>query len=60
MYDKASKSELLRIAADLKSTADRLIDLCKEKDDKDDDDKDEKSGDIKLKSAALAKKMSEY
>ncbi len=60
MYDKASKSELIRIAAELKSTADRLLDLCKEKKD-DEDDKDEDGSDsIKLKSATLAKKMSNY
>ena len=35
MYDDKTKSSLLTIAADLKRTADRLIELCKE------DEKDE-------------------
>jgi hypothetical protein len=63
------KSELLRIAAELKSTADRLIDCAKEddkeekgEDDSDSNEKDEKPSasnrDPKLVGAALFKRLS--
>lgn len=60
-----SKSELLRIAAELKSTADRIIDLAKE-DDKEESDEEDSShespassskGDHAVIGAILRKKL---
>lgn len=61
MVDKPDKSELLRIAAELKSTADRLIDLCKEdkKEELDEGESPVKS-DHKMIGAILKKKMGKY